>query len=1117
MADSVVDVAYFVRSRQSLRHSLLIRSFSHTQTPLGILSPPFSCLRAPSSVAKATQQVQSILDHTRHPRLAEDEPEHTYDDKYALAEFVTNTAIAAQMNALEKLGLDGDKWQTVAQWVHQDQKTVTMRWEARDSCAFFKERDVDVVTFERSVETTSTTTNTGTGAPQSNNNNNNATAASAGGASAGGKTDTTSKVKVVTKVKEYHWKVEVSHRLFVFPGTDTSAGLELQSRTTSTFVVTSGGQATAYSPRIGHPNHNKPPTPIPESTIHLPIDVNLTWFFQQIEPKEQVCQFHIDRNSVKAQRTCLTPRRNEEIDAAFAFYQQLYNWTGHVQLYLTSRLEHEIAGSHNPVLKHTATSNPEGVEIGSKALLTGLQKEPTFNGQAVIILEYSADTQRFRVEPVDKAQSGLPATLLIKPQNLNLEVSSGPSLSSVTTHCLFCPVLPLMENGSVFADVGELLNEQCRALDGAIDSLSRQFPPRPLVKLVSVAEATVLLIALHLQDLCNGFQDGVDYIEHMLKQQLVAAIGKEISSKDFDQFMAFHQSKVFAAPFAPVPFTYAVRRPGHYPDGTFTIECTRQSNEPIQTMVRRVPKDSAPSMFLPINAATSVELTGDRFLHGWMLHRFKTKPRNEYELIARARQFSSFLVVLGTLQGPNKFDPKEAIILQNKDEVLIPLLTNTLPSAKEFKDSIASLSPEQKAFAQAYRGMQLESSVFGVCIIQLKPQLETLLGLPEGSLTKEIQLTQDLMSLFVEYQIPSDLLTFDGPADADAAAKVAAVKGYVKAILDMIESAKEKQLLEEERKADMRNEMNPSAGPAMFGSTTLAPCSNRLGSAPQRSQVMAQNIRFMASPTYEATALTSAVPSVRSPLPPDTPWDWNKSRPAPHSALGETSERSAGSVNTRSRRAKMQSLASTSSVASLQVSAQALQSPSISVRVENVQPPRESEKAKQAGSIDSREGEDFTLIPKLLDAKLEKFDVDNALRSTIIKAGTTWNLKRQPNLLTPHAMQTLSGSRIESEKTRAFDLLDAISRSGALPIASSELHVFIAVSHCFENDVMGCIVQDNVNPIEKVEKSALMIASTIYGKPPMTLLKDESEVQRLTTTFPELGSSTDVEIYADQE
>jgi len=69
-----------------------------------------------------------------------------------------------------------------------------------------------------------------------------------------------------------------------------------------------------------------------------------------------------------------------------------------------------------------------------------------------------------------------------------------------------------------------------------------------------------------------------------------------------------------------------------------------------------------------------------------------------------------------------------------------------------------------------------ESSVFGICDIPLKPQMEKLLNLPEGALTKEIKLMQDLVSLFVEYQIPSDLLSFDGTKDTDEKGKVEAQK-----------------------------------------------------------------------------------------------------------------------------------------------------------------------------------------------------------------------------------------------------------------------------------------------------------------------------------------------------
>ena len=64
-----------------------------------------------------------------------------------------------------------------------------------------------------------------------------------------------------------------------------------------------------------------------------------------------------------------------------------------------------------------------------------------------------------------------------------------------------------------------------------------------------------------------------------------------------------------------------------------------------------------------------------------------------------------------------------ALIVQNKDEVTLPLELEQLPTPKAFRDAIASLSPEQQRFARAYRAMQLEGSVFGVLVLQLKPSL----------------------------------------------------------------------------------------------------------------------------------------------------------------------------------------------------------------------------------------------------------------------------------------------------------------------------------------------------------------------------------------------------------
>ena len=98
----------------------------------------------------------------------------------------------------------------------------------------------------------------------------------------------------------------------------------------------------------------------------------------------------------------------------------------------------------------------------------------------------------------------------------------------------------------------------------------------------------------------------------------------------------------------------------------------------------------------------------------------------------------------------------EAIVISDKafaEAIVISDSSVTLPALKAFRDAIASLSPEQRRFAKAYRSMQLEGSLFGVLVIELKPALEALLGLADGALTKEIALTRSLLELFMTYQV----------------------------------------------------------------------------------------------------------------------------------------------------------------------------------------------------------------------------------------------------------------------------------------------------------------------------------------------------------------------------
>ena len=133
---------------------------------------------------------------------------------------------------------------------------------------------------------------------------------------------------------------------------------------------------------------------------------------------------------------------------------------------------------------------------------------------------------------------------------------------------------------------------------------------------------------------------------------------------------------------------------------------------------------------------------------------------------------------VGRIAPGGSFEPSAGAILKNRDELRIPLKLAELPTPQAFKEAIASLSPEQIALAEAFRGMQvcagkvvwccsvgacgdahspsivlqLESSLFGVLVVHVKPQLELLLNLPPDALTKEVALTQDLTELFIKYQ-----------------------------------------------------------------------------------------------------------------------------------------------------------------------------------------------------------------------------------------------------------------------------------------------------------------------------------------------------------------------------
>ena len=534
-------------------------------------------------------------------------------------------------------------------------------------------------------------------------------------------------------------------------------------------------------------------------------------------------------------------------------------------------------------------------------------------------------------------------------------------------------------------------------------------------------------------------------------------------------FQTYHEALLLNP--KPRPFSHAVRRPEHDPVGLLSIESQDGANaECIHTHAREVvsSSDSMSCLKVPLNAATVLELTGQQYLHGYMNHRFGNESKS-HQLVARARQFSSFILIVGNMIDGTTLDPKDAIIVQNKDELIIPLLMEELPTAKEFKDAIKGLSEEQQRFAKTYRAMQLASSVFGIAVIQIKPQLEVLLGLPADSLDKEMKLTQDLMELFIEYNVPSDMLSYNGyfEHDTPVADKISNVRDNVMGVMDVINAEKEKQLKEEKAKAEMAKERAvrsvanrfeddlPCAGTALRGSSGAVAARSMGGSRMMKMKRSAADTATFGSTRAPMMAMARAS-HFRAPA--DAEYMCMSTEVCDDDMGGMT-----------------------------QAEGQ-MESPSATDH--------------QTAPSSTDQGVDFTLIPQVLDKLIESSGGGSALRATTIKTGNTWVRNRQENLLTQPKKTNLSVDIIKKEKNKAFDLLDALSRSGSLAIAYSDLHVVVALTHCFDKDVMNTIIRDNVNPIEKLENSTLLLASAVHGLPPRELIRDVGELQRLEGSLP---------------
>lgn len=121
---------------------------------------------------------------------------------------------------------------------------------------------------------------------------------------------------------------------------------------------------------------------------------------------------------------------------------------------------------------------------------------------------------------------------------------------------------------------------------------------------------------------------GVDYVENLIREQLLCAIGKELSAEDFTEYMDFHNRKLFKPSYRLKHFSYAVRFEDKAPEGIFfspvydanffagviSIEGQlpgKPNPQPILA-ITKASKATSP-MYFNLNAAAKVSFMGERY------------------------------------------------------------------------------------------------------------------------------------------------------------------------------------------------------------------------------------------------------------------------------------------------------------------------------------------------------------------------------------------------------------------------------------------------------------------------------------------------------------------------
>lgn len=341
-----------------------------------------------------------------------------------------------------------------------------------------------------------------------------------------------------------------------------------------------------------------------------------------------------------------------------------------------------------------------------------------------------------------------------------------------------------------------IINDYDDNINSIIDFLSKKL----LREDTDIPFIQIITIFKIINENILNYHLNIDNLQSLQYKNLIQCLGREIEIEDINNVMNHHFKSFFKKEFQPINFNYFIKTTNiNDSEGEISIE-NKKNFHSIQTFNKKVIHKK---MSFNLSQCIHVSMNTRNYCHGWLQYEFSSlfgdSINRNFQLCARAKEFSCFILLLGNMLSDDKIQCNHAIIVRNNDHFIIPLLIESLPSAKAFKKAISSLSKDQQDFANAYRSMQLEGSLFVICTIPIQPQLERLLNIPFDLLTKQTELIEDIITIIQKYQIPPDLIAYNGPNDVDHTIKLNNIKENVNNMLNFINDEK-KILIEKKNK-----------------------------------------------------------------------------------------------------------------------------------------------------------------------------------------------------------------------------------------------------------------------------------------------------------------------------